>query len=149
MKKTCLTDPLRTFATYLLYILATMATLVSDSPTVVIILALMVLVVSLASWWLTDTAIGISELNGNQILLKTGRGRWIPVEITAIYYSGLGQVMVCHSLSQGVSWRRTRKRYLLAAFLPHEKRRSELRQQRCLGLTHLSDSMSTARFSGR
>lgn len=146
MKKTCHIDLLPELIIALLYMLAAAATMLSDPPTVVIALAFAILAVSLASWLLADNVVDISTLDDNQILLITRQGRWIPVEVTTLYYSGLGQVLVFHSRRQDLPWWGKRQCYRLADFLPGDQKQAALREQRCLCQPRLSVPMPKLRF---
>lgn len=139
MKKTAPTDPKQKLATCLLYILATAAVFLSGLPVIMVVLVLLTLMTSLVLWWLSDTAIDILLLDDDQVLLITAQGRWIPVEITALYYSGLGQVLICQALRPAFASPLKNNGYHLVDFLPGGRRVAELRQQRCLGLARLTD----------
>lgn len=141
MKKICRTDRRHGLLVALLYSFAVWAVLAGDPPALFEMLAVISLIIS---WYhhcfIADRVVQISVLNDKKTLLKSARERWIPVEITCLYYSGLGQVVYCREFAGYMSGRFMGRQWVAAKMLPGDASAANvLRNERCQLLAQLAE----------
>jgi hypothetical protein len=155
VKRTSLTKHTGLILCLGLYLLAIIALVLSQPPLLIVLLSLLLLC---SSFWQTfvstDRIIDIVMLDESQLLLKTRKGRQIPAEIHAYYFSALGQVVYCQRVTGRAASCLERQTFFRADLLPvYSDLTVWLRQQRCLYLAQLShltqqDSCQQFYFSG-
>ncbi|GGG49061.1 hypothetical protein GCM10011403_02700 [Pseudohongiella nitratireducens] len=127
-----------------MYCLAAMAVIVAEPPAVIVLLAMMSLFISWYHWFfISDSVTKISVLNDTQILLESAQGRWIPVKVTCLYYSGLGQVVYCQEFASSRRAGFVRRLWTVVSILPATLTAVDnLRKERCQLQTQLADPVS-------
>lgn len=145
MKKTGRIKCQRPMLVSLLYALAAFAIVIADPPQVVVLLSGAALFIS---WYrhefIVDDVTNVSVLNDKQLLVTTRRGRWVPLQLTGLYYSVLGQVLYCRQSGSAVSARYGTHSWVVAKLLPGDPDSIDsMRNIRCQCLRQLAAEPQT------